>query len=318
MRIQTSIGYNERNMQQEEGGGSVEQIRLHTGCINCIVERQLNHYDPDTPEEKKRTYMQGVLRILSEAKACESAPVITERIYELQRQMLGQQADYSEIKHTYNHMMEREEDKISREVREAGDPLKRAIQYAMTGNYIDFGAMSSVDHEKLKELLAKAQENPIDEEEYGRLRKDLEDASRLVYLTDNCGEIVLDKILIREIMELYPQIDITVIVRGKPALNDATMEDARETGLADMVKVIGNGSGITGTWLPEISKEAREILDEADLILSKGQGNFETMQGCGKNIYYMFLCKCKLFVERFRMKQFEGMLVNDLRCREIM
>ena len=262
--------------------------------------------------------MQGVLRILSEAKACESAPVITERIYELQRQMLGQQADYSEIKHTYNHMMEREEDKICREVREAGDPLKRAIQYAMTGNYIDFGAMSSVDHEKLKELLAKAQENPIDEEEYGRLRKDLEDASRLVYLTDNCGEIVLDKILIREIMELYPQIDITVIVRGKPALNDATMEDARETGLADMVKVIGNGSGITGTWLPEISKEAREILDEADLILSKGQGNFETMQGCGKNIYYMFLCKCKLFVERFRMKQFEGMLVNDLRCREIM
>ena len=181
MRIQTSIGYNERNMQQEEGGGSVEQIRLHTGCINCIVERQLNHYDPNTPEEKKRTYMQGVLRILSEAKACESAPVITERIYELQRQMLGQQADYSEIKHTYNHMMEREEDKISREVREAGDPLKRAIQYAMTGNYIDFGAMSSVDHEKLKELLAKAQENPIDEEEYGRLRKDLEDASRLVY-----------------------------------------------------------------------------------------------------------------------------------------
>ena len=318
MRIQTSIGYNERNMQQEEGGGSVEQIRLHTGCINCIVERQLNHYDPDTPEEKKRTYMQGVLRILSEAKACESAPVITERIYELQRQMLGQQADYSEIKHTYNHMMEREEDKICREVREAGDPLKRAIQYAMTGNYIDFGAMSSVDHEKLKELLAKAQENPIDEEEYGRLRKDLEDASRLVYLTDNCGEIVLDKILIREIMELYPQIDITVIVRGKPALNDATMEDARETGLADMVKVIGNGSGITGTWLPEISKEAREILDEADLILSKGQGNFETMQGCGKNIYYMFLCKCKLFVEIFRMKQFEGMLVNDLRCREIM
>lgn len=295
----------------------MEKIRLHTGCINCMVERQLNHYDPDTPEEKKRKYMQGVLRILSEAEDYESAPVITERIYELQRQMFGQQVDYSEIKRTYNQMMGREEDKICRNVAEAGDPLKRAIQYAMTGNYIDFGAMSSVDNEKLEELLEKAEKNQIDEEEYSRLRKELEGASRLVYLTDNCGEIVLDKILIREIMELYPQIDITVIVRGKPALNDATMEDARETGLADMVKVIGNGSGITGTWLPEISREAMDALDEADLILSKGQGNFETLQGCGKNIYYMFLCKCKLFVERFQMKQFEGVLANELRCREI-
>ena len=74
--------------------------------------------------------------------------------------------------------------------------------------------------------------------------------------------------------------------------------------------------GITGTWLPEISAEAREKIEEADLILSKGQGNFETLQGCGKNIYYMFLCKCKLFVERFQMEQFEGVLANELRCQD--
>ena len=140
----------------------------------------------------------------------------------------------------------------------------------------------------------------------------------MVYLTDNCGEIVLDKILIRQIMKEYPKVRVTVIVRGKPALNDATMEDARETGLSDITAVIGNGSGITGTWLPEISEEAREMIDAADLILSKGQGNFETLQGCGKNIYYMFLCKCRLFVERFQKKQFEGVLANELRCREIM
>lgn len=294
------------------------QVRLHTGCINCMAERHLNHYDSDIPEAEKLAYMQGVLGILSEAEMFESAPVVTERIYELQRKMFGETVDFSEIKHTYNQMMKQEEEKIVREIEEAEDPLKRAIQYAMTGNYIDFGAMSSVDNAKLEELLAESEKKRVDEEEYARLKEDLKGALRMVYLTDNCGEIVLDKILIRQIMKEYPKVRVMVIVRGKPALNDATMEDARETGLSDITAVIGNGSGITGTWLPEISEEAREMIDAADLILSKGQGNFETLQGCGKNIYYMFLCKCRLFVERFQMKQFEGVLANELRCREIM
>lgn len=295
----------------------MEQVRLHTGCIHCMADRHLNHYDLDAPEEKKLAYMQEVLGILSEAKTFESAPVITERIYELQRKMFGETVDFSQIKHTYNQMMKKEEDKIVQEIAKAKDPLKRAIQYAMTGNYIDFGAMNHVDNAKLEELLDKSEENQIDEKEYARLREDLEKASKMVYLTDNCGEIVLDKILIGQIMKRYPKIELTVIVRGKPALNDATIEDAQEIGLSDMVKVIGNGSGITGTWIPEISREAGEMIDTADLILSKGQGNFETLQGCKKNIYYMFLCKCQLFVERFQMKQFEGVLVNELRCQEM-
>lgn len=295
----------------------MEQVRLHTGCIHCMVDRHLNHYDLDAPEEKKLAYMQEVLGILSKAKTFESAPVITERIYELQRKMFGETVDFSQIKHTYNQMMKKEEDKIVQEIAKAKDPLKRAIQYAMTGNYIDFGAMSHADNAKLEELLDKSEENQIDEKEYARLREDLEKASKMVYLTDNCGEIVLDKILIGQIMKRYPKIELTVIVRGKPALNDATIEDAQEIGLSDMVKVIGNGSGITGTWIPEISREAGEMIESADLILSKGQGNFETLQGCKKNIYYMFLCKCQLFVERFQMKQFEGVLVNELRCQEM-
>ena len=295
----------------------MEQVRLHTGCIHCMVDRHLNHYDVDAPEAKKLAYMQGVLGIVSQAKTFESAPVITERIYELQRKMFGETVDFSQIKHTYNQMMKKEEDKIVQEIAKAKDPLKRAIQYAMTGNYIDFGAMSHVDNAKLEELLDKSEENQIDEKEYARLREDLEKASKMVYLTDNCGEIVLDKILIGQIMKWYPKVEITVIVRGKPALNDATIEDAQEIGLSDLVKVIGNGSGITGTWLPQVSREAGEMIDTADLILSKGQGNFETLQGCKKNIYYMFLCKCQLFVERFQMKQFEGVLVNELRCQEM-
>ena len=316
MQKMDGIGYNEERKQQKKEVLRMEQARLHTGCINCILDRQLNNFDSDTPEEKRREYMQALLRILSEASAEESGPVIAERIHELQKEMFGREADFSKIKHTYNQMMLNKEDEVQREIMASADPLKRAIQYAMTGNYIDFGALDGVEDEKLEELLERSEQNPVDAKEYANLKKDLEEASKLVYLTDNCGEIVLDKILIGQLMQQYPQIDITVIVRGKPALNDATLEDAEEAGLSEVVTVIGNGSGITGTWLPEISAEAREKIEEADLILSKGQGNFETLQGCGKNIYYMFLCKCKLFVERFQMEQFEGVLANELRCQD--
>ena len=316
MQKMDGIGYNEERKQQKKEVLRMEQARLHTGCINCILDRQLNNFDSDTPEEKRREYMQALLRILSEASAEESGPVIAERIHELQKEMFGREADFSKIKHTYNQMMLNKEDEVQREIMASADPLKRAIQYAMTGNYIDFGALDGVEDEKLEELLERSEQNPVDVKEYANLKKDLAEASKLVYLTDNCGEIVLDKILIGQLMQQYPQIDITVIVRGKPALNDATLEDAEEAGLSEVVTVIGNGSGITGTWLPEISAEAREKIEEADLILSKGQGNFETLQGCGKNIYYMFLCKCKLFVERFQMEQFEGVLANELRCQD--
>ena len=316
MQKMDGIGYNEERKQQKKEVLRMEQARLHTGCINCILDRQLNNFDSDTPEEKRREYMQALLRILSEASAEESGPVIAERIHKLQKEMFGREADFSKIKHTYNQMMLNKEDEVQREIAASADPLKRAIQYAMTGNYIDFGALDGVEDEKLEELLERSEQNPVDAKEYANLKKDLEEASKLVYLTDNCGEIVLDKILIGQLMQQYPQIDITVIVRGKPALNDATLEDAKEAGLSEIVTVIGNGSGITGTWLPEISAEAREKIEEADLILSKGQGNFETLQGCGKNIYYMFLCKCKLFVERFQMEQFEGVLANELRCQD--
>ena len=102
---------------------------------------------------------------------------------------------------------------------------------------------------------------------------------------DNCGEIVADKLLIKVIQEQYPEIHITVVARGMEVLNDAVIEDANDVGLTKIVEVIGNGNGIAGTQINKLSKEARTVLDKADIIISKGQGNFETIHGCGRNIY---------------------------------
>ena len=102
-------------------------------------------------------------------------------------------------------------------------------------------------------------------------------AENVVYITDNCGEIVLDKIAIQILKKIFPNIRITALVRGLPAGNDATMEDAEFCGLTDVVPVLGNGNDVGGTWLHGISTHARELLYNADVIIAKGQGNYETL-----------------------------------------
>ena len=103
-------------------------------------------------------------------------------------------------------------------------------------------------------------------------------------------------------------------LRGKKILNDATMEDARMIGLTEIADVIDNGTEIAGTCLELIDIKAKECIEAADVIISKGQGNFETLNGCGLNIYYLFLCKCEWFVKRFGMEQFKGVFINDKNC----
>ena len=115
-------------------------------------------------------------------------------------------------------------------------------------------------------------------------------------------------------MDLYPELEIKVIVRGAPVLNDVTKEDVDQVGLSDLVTIIENGTAIAGTCMEEINEESRTAMEEADVILSKGQGNFETLIGCGLNVYYIFLCKCDMFAEKFQVEKFSGMLLNDRNC----
>ena len=184
----------------------------------------------------------------------------------------------------------------------------------MIGNYIDFGAMQKVDEAKLDRLLLHAQEMPLQEQEYQSMRQALLSGKSVAYLTDNCGEIVLDKLLMQEIKQINDQAHVTAIVRGHKVLNDATMKDAQQVSLADAAYVMDNGSDIAGTCLDELSQQAKQALDQADVILAKGQANFETLCKCGKNVYYLFMCKCSLFADRFGVPMYHGILIHDSNC----
>lgn len=285
--------------------------RWNSYCTQCLLKKHLTNYPDTATEEERLTYIRRLFSILTDIAPGESSPVVVNRILTLQKEMFDQFVDYTDIKKHFNQLMLEQESWIYADISSAPDPIRRAVQYVMKGNYIDFGVLSDVNSEKLMELLSQAKGQAIDDQIFEELMQDLTSAKNMVLLTDNCGEIVLDKLLVRTIMSQFPDLQIHVIVRGGHALNDATMEDACQVGLPDLVEVIGNGTCLQGTYLPDISKEARDLLEQADVILSKGQGNFESLQYCGLNIYYLFLCKCDLFTKRFHTHLYNGILTND-------
>jgi len=286
-------------------------MKVSAECMHCLVKRQADNIKKYPDEEKKAEYLGKVLGIIANGAAEEPAPVLLSHIGRLHEAYFGKPFSFEELKKGYNAMMLGKEAEIRERIAEAVAPLALALRFAQIGNFIDFGAMDSVDDAKLMEFLEQAETLPLSENTYQTFSDDLKRAKKLVYMTDNCGEVVLDKLLMETIAEKFPHVECTIIVRGEPVLNDATMEDALQVGIDACGKVIPNGTNIAGTYIPWVSAEAKMALEEADILISKGQGNFESLHGCGLNIYYLFLCKCQWFMERFGLPQFSGVFINE-------
>ena len=287
-------------------------MRLSISCMSCIVrsqEKKLNGVTAN--EEVKERYFKEMLKAIGESEDACSAPVMVARLGKVQEKYFGKPMDYTEVKRKFNKLMLELMPQVENRIQASPDPLAAAVLYARAGNYIDFAALDHVEEEMLLEILDKAREDSLDMETYKDFREDLKQAKQLVYLTDNCGEIVMDRLLVEQLKRQFPGLNVTVIVRGFPVVNDATMEDAAEVGLTEETKVLGNGTDIAGTDLSAIDDASRKALEDADLIISKGQGNFETLNGCGKNIYYLFLCKCQRFTRQFGMEMLKGVFVRE-------
>ena len=294
---------------------------LHPACVSCLVKKQIDRYPASATREQALTYMRRLGEMMAELPDRTGGPAIMEAITDIRREVFGTAAsevevDYPALKSHFNALMMdfAAAEGVYDQILTTADPLRTALGYAMTGNFIDFGAMDSVDEGKLRALLAESPDRVAsDLPAYTALQADLAKAHCLAFLTDNCGEIVMDKLLVQTLRHLYPNLNITVLVRGGQVLNDATMEDALQVGFDRLpgVTVMGNGDRLAGTDLTRVSPEAHTAITEADLIIAKGQGNFETLQGCGLNIYYAFLCKCRFFADRFGVPVYTGMLVKE-------
>ena len=284
-------------------------------CRACCLRSALGRADqlplePQVIEQVKK-------EIREAAAGCEgreSAPSISAVLLNIIRKYQDIDAPMLEAKKRFNRLMLSVEEKVMGIVRASGDPIRRAIQFAMTGNYIDFGVIADVSEKKLMELMEESAGIGIPDRVLQSFKEELASARSLLYITDNCGEIVMDKILIRLLLEMYPGLQITVLVRGFNIQNDATIEDAEDIGLTSLVPVTGNGVKVPGTPLDgclRVPPETEALIRAADIRIAKGQGNFETLCGTGMNTFYMFLCKCDTFMDRFGMARFSGVLINE-------
>ena len=287
-------------------------MEISLECMGCLIEKAV-HQLSEYHDGRERRCMDEILQMMGSLEAGVSAPLAVCRMEDIIRRYYPAHDAYGQIKHRYNKMMLDLLPELRLRIQQAEDELAAALQYALLGNFIDFGAANGVDENKLRELLAAADKVEIPCAELEYFRQDISHAKQIVYLHDNCGEIALDTLLISQLRR-FSGAKVISIVRGKPVLNDATVEDAATCGL----DAIGNGTAIAGTELSLINDEARSAIQESDLVISKGQGNFETLFGHDLNVYYLFLCKCDYFTRRFGLERYKGVFCHENRISQRM
>lgn len=167
-------------------------------------------------------------------------------ITELYKDIFGKSFDYAGEKSYYNRLMRKKEQKIREKMHNAEDPLLKALQFSLAANYIDFSAVKNVEEEYLEKLLNEVEQNCVVQDAYEQMKRDLGSRQNLLFLTDNAGEGVMDKLFLEVIRENYPQLHVKVLVKGIPVSNDMTMEDAVEIGMQEVAEVYDNGNGIAG------------------------------------------------------------------------
>ncbi len=262
-------------------------------CIPCFARQALEAARLASDDESvHEQVLRRVLAMVSEMDLSITPPQMGQKIHRLVRQLSGQADPYRDIKDRFNAAALGWIDELRKKVDESESPLDAAARLAIAGNIIDFGPAGARSEEEVREIIDAALTVELcgDGENFAAR---MAEAENILYLADNTGEIVFDRLLIER---LSPD-KVTVAVKGSPVLNDATMDDARVAGLTDMVKVIDNGSDAPATVLEDCSEQFRDVFEAADVVIAKGQGNYESLSGVSKEIFFALKIKCPVIAD---------------------
>lgn len=285
---------------------------LDNECKSCLYNSQLKKVLKEQGAgEKYSAFEKGVKELCENPPAEYCAPLLMRDINRLHERIFGSGIDYSAERRLFNSGLLALEEGLYSEISSSADPVREAMKYAMAANYIDFARVSDLDAGAIDLVISAAALANPDSGVLGSLKNRLKNAKTLCYLHDNCGEIVLDKLLIRVIKEQYPQIEVTSVVRGFPVINDVTEEDAAAVGLDAYARIVPNGTDIPGTYIKEVSPEVLSLIKYGDAVISKGLGNLETLYGEGYEIYYSFTCKCAHIAEKFNSALMSAVLAKE-------
>lgn len=272
-------------------------MRTYLDCIPCFLKGALEMARlVDGNEIVHKEILDEVARMIPEFSLVCSPPEMSRMIHKAMEKRFGNKDPYINIKKESNRKALELYPKLKEKVAFSKDRLLTAVEIAISGNVIDYGAKNTLNIEDEIEKLFTNDFMHINKTifDYEHFKRDLFKAKRILYLADNAGEVVFDRVLMEEIPDDKA---IIVAVRDKPVINDALFEDAQECGLDQRAKIISSGVDAPGTVLKYCSKEFLGIYKNADLIISKGQGNYEALSQEKENIYFLFRAKCPIIAK---------------------
>ena len=280
---------------------------MQNDCINCFFEQAnklfIKHNIQD--ETAKELILKLNLFIDENRETTIAIPEASCYLHRLLKKELHINDLYKKEKDDYNDLLMGLEAEIRTIIKDSVNPFQTAVQYALAGNIIDFGLPKSFD--VFKALSSAVLTEPAINHT-GLLQNELQKASMVLYLGDNTGEIVLDKLLIETIH--HP--NLYFAVRGGNIINDVTMKDARSVGITKIAKVISNGYDAPSTIINKCSAEFRKIFYEADIIISKGQGNLEGLiDNTDKKIFFLLMVKCKVIAAKIGVQVGDVVVVSN-------
>jgi len=267
-------------------------MRTYLDCIPYFIKTALEMARlVDANEITHKEILDEVARMIPNFSLGSSPPEMARMIHKVMERRFGNKDIYGTIKKESNRKALELYPKLKKKVSESTDKLLTAVEIAIAGNVIDYAAKNSLNIEAEIDKLFTNNFSHVNKTifDYEYFKDDLMKASRILYLADNAGEIFFDRVLIEEFPEGK---EVILAVRDKPVINGALIEDAIECGLDQRAKVMSSGVDAPGTVLKYCSKEFMEIYKNADLIISKGQGNYEALSQERENTYFLFRAKC--------------------------
>ena len=261
-------------------------MKTYLECLPCLLRQAVEAAKLATEDERvQQAVARAVLRDLQDVPA-EARPVdIAPRVHAAVREITGCEDPYRQVKSASNALALRAYSKAAELASASLDPLLAAAKLAAAANIADSAVGRSFDFEAAME---RALSGDFAIAHYPQLKAHLERASHILYLADNAGEIVFDRLLLERLAPCH----VTLAVKSRPLLNDATLDDVRAAGLGDLASVVTTGDGWPRPDLRGASEQFSAAFRQADVIIAKGQGNYEALSECDGNVFFLLIAKC--------------------------
>jgi len=292
-------------------------MRTYLDCIPCFFKQAIESARIAGADEKtQKRIIDRIAKALPKIPLTSSPPEVGRLIYGTVRKLTRVKDPYKKNKIKSNNQALGLYKKLKKKVKNSQNHLLMAVRLAIAGNIIDYGVSANINVSKELNKILKKEHKAIKSESkhlfnYKSFRKYLEKAKTVLYIGDNAGEIVFDRILIEEIKKLDNTKKIFYAVKDKPIINDALKEDAHQCKIDKIAEVISSGLDVPGTVLSLCSKSFLEVYKKADMIISKGQGNFEALSDHKKKILFLFMAKCPVVAKHLNCRIGDIILLSE-------